>query len=169
MPTEPLQKKGKTLEQKQQGIPKKQGKEGQGNFSGSQKRWRQTVATINPPIVDTGPVRKFSFDPGSHTDLETKHEAWGRGNVGGILRDNLGEDACESKIATRQWGVNFLPRGIKMSRRALWVLRCQTTSKPFLFPALSARSKPTTEFAQPLALFKSPSGGGLTKVGSVTF
>ena len=32
---------------------------------------------------------------------------WGRGNLGGILRDNLGEGNWESKIAARQWGVNF--------------------------------------------------------------
>ena len=32
---------------------------------------------------------------------------WGRGNLGGILRDNLGEGHCESKIAARQWGVNL--------------------------------------------------------------
>ena len=32
---------------------------------------------------------------------------WGRGNLGGILGDNLGEGNCESKIAARQWGVNF--------------------------------------------------------------
>ena len=31
---------------------------------------------------------------------------WGRGNLGGIFRDNLGEGSCESKIAARQWGVN---------------------------------------------------------------
>ena len=31
----------------------------------------------------------------------------GRGNLGGILRDNLGEGKCDSKIAARQWGVNF--------------------------------------------------------------
>ena len=37
-----------------------------------------------------------------------------------ILRDDLGEGNCESKIAARRWGVNFLPRGIKMPRRALW-------------------------------------------------
>ena len=34
---------------------------------------------------------------------------WGRGNLGGILRDNLGEGNCESKVAARQWGVNFCP------------------------------------------------------------
>ena len=27
--------------------------------------------------------------------------------LGGILRHNLGEVHCESKIAARQWGVNF--------------------------------------------------------------
>ena len=32
---------------------------------------------------------------------------WGRGNFGGILRDNLGKGNWESKIAARQWGVNF--------------------------------------------------------------
>ena len=32
---------------------------------------------------------------------------WGRGNLGGILRDNLGEGNCEAKIAARQRGVNF--------------------------------------------------------------
>ena len=31
----------------------------------------------------------------------------GRGKLGGILRVNLGEGNCESKIAARQWGVNF--------------------------------------------------------------
>ena len=45
----------------------------------------------------------------------------GKGNLGGILRDNLGEGNCESKIAGRQWGSQFLLRGIKMPRRALWV------------------------------------------------
>ena len=35
-------------------------------------------------------------------------------NSGCILRDNLGEGNCESKIAARQW--------IKMSRKALWVV-----------------------------------------------
>ena len=32
---------------------------------------------------------------------------WGRGNLVGILRDNLGKCNCESKIAARQWGVNL--------------------------------------------------------------
>ena len=27
--------------------------------------------------------------------------------MGGILRDNLGEGHCESRISARQWGVNF--------------------------------------------------------------
>ena len=31
----------------------------------------------------------------------------GRGNLGGILRDNLCEGNCASKIAARQWGVKF--------------------------------------------------------------
>ena len=32
---------------------------------------------------------------------------WGRGTLGGILRDNLGEGIWESKIVARQWGVDF--------------------------------------------------------------
>ena len=28
------------------------------------------VAAINPPIDDTDPIRKFSIDPGSHTDWQ---------------------------------------------------------------------------------------------------
>ena len=31
----------------------------------------------------------------------------GRVNLGGILRDDLGEGNCESKTAARQWGANF--------------------------------------------------------------
>ena len=30
------------------------------------------VAAIDPPIDDTDPIRKFSIDPGSHTDLQTR-------------------------------------------------------------------------------------------------
>ena len=32
------------------------------------------VAAINPPIDDTDPIRKFSVDPGSHTDLQNPAE-----------------------------------------------------------------------------------------------
>ena len=44
----------------------------------------------------------------------------GRGNLGGIVRDNSCEGNCGSKIAARQSAVGsqFLPRDIK---RALWV------------------------------------------------
>ena len=45
----------------------------------------------------------------------------------GILRGNLGEGNCGSKIAARQWGVNFWPRGIKMSRKALWEIERSRT------------------------------------------
>ena len=39
--------------------------------SGNRKWWRQDrVAAINPPIDDTDPIRKYSIDPGSHTDLQ---------------------------------------------------------------------------------------------------
>ena len=33
----------------------------------------------------------------------------------------MGEGNCEAKIASRQWGRQFLPRDIKLCRRALWV------------------------------------------------
>ena len=39
--------------------------------------------------------------------LKKKPLLWVRGNLGGILSDTLGEGNCESKIAARQWGVNF--------------------------------------------------------------
>ena len=32
------------------------------------------VAAINPPIDDTDPIRKFSIDPGSHTDWQKQAE-----------------------------------------------------------------------------------------------
>ena len=32
------------------------------------------VAAINPPIDDTDPIRKFSIDPGSRTDLQNPAE-----------------------------------------------------------------------------------------------
>ena len=32
------------------------------------------VAGINPPIDDTDPIRKFSIDPGSHTDWQNPAE-----------------------------------------------------------------------------------------------
>ena len=43
---------------------------------------------------------------------------WGRGTLGGHLRDNLDKGNCESKIAARQWGVNFCREA------SLWVA-CQ--------------------------------------------
>ena len=48
------------------------------------------------------PHRGGNFERGKKSPL-----LWGRGNLGGILRDNLGEVNCESKIAAGQLGVNF--------------------------------------------------------------
>ena len=42
--------------------------------------------------------------------------------MGGILRDNLGEGNCESKIAARQWGVNFRREASRCLAGALWVV-----------------------------------------------
>ena len=40
--------------------------------SGNRKRWRQTGSPIKPPIDDADPIRKFSIDPRSYTDLQEK-------------------------------------------------------------------------------------------------
>ena len=42
-----------------------------------------------------------------------------RGYLGGILRDSLGEGNCKSKIAARQWGVNFAARHSDASQGSL--------------------------------------------------
>ena len=36
-----------------------------------------------------------------------------RSNWGGVVRDNLGEGNCESKIAAREWGVNFCREALR--------------------------------------------------------
>ena len=41
----------------------------------------------------------------------------GRGSLGGILRGNLGEGNCESKLAARQWGVNFCREALRCLAR----------------------------------------------------
>ena len=43
---------------------------------------------------------------------ETPLSGW-RGDVGGIVRENLCEGICESKIAARQWGVNFCREALR--------------------------------------------------------
>ena len=42
------------------------------------------VAAINPPIDDTDPIRKFSIDPGSHTDWQKQGESLQKGSRYGI-------------------------------------------------------------------------------------
>ena len=39
---------------------------------------------------------------------------WARDSFGGILGNNLGEGNCESKIVSRQWGVN--PKGPNLEK-----------------------------------------------------
>ena len=59
------------------------------------------------------PHRGGNFERGQNALL-----LWARDRYfGSILGDNLGEGNCESKIAV---GSQFLPRDIKVSRRALW-------------------------------------------------
>ena len=38
------------------------------------------VTAINPPIDATDPIRKFSIDPGSHTDSQTKQNSLQKGS-----------------------------------------------------------------------------------------
>ena len=51
--------------------------------------------------------RAFSIIAGAILKEEKSLLLWGRGDLRGILRDDLGEGDCESKIAARQWRVNF--------------------------------------------------------------
>ena len=63
------------------------------------------LARPGPILVPSVPARIGSGR--AETDFLATSDSWQRGNFGGILRDNLGEGNCESKIAARQWGVNF--------------------------------------------------------------
>ena len=64
---------------------------------------------------------------------EEWHLLWGKGNLGGILRDNLGEGDCESKIAARQWGVNLLvcqDLGFFLAKYSAEKTKCIDVSQP---------------------------------------
>ena len=61
--------------------------------------------------------------------------------MGGILRDNLAEGNCESKIAARQWGVNFCreasrclagPSGLVLLKRGGQALPWRASPEPGL-------------------------------------
>ena len=68
---------------------------------------------------------------------------WGRGNLGGILRDNVGEGNLRVKNCRETVGSQFLPRGIKMPRRALWVWVAMIVSQyPAIPGPLVANSEP---------------------------
>ena len=64
------------------------------------KNCRETIFAAQLPR--NYPHRGGKFERGKKSPL-----LWGRGNLRGILRDSLGQDNCESKIAAGQWGVNF--------------------------------------------------------------
>ena len=60
---------------------------------------------------------------------ETFPLLWGRGSLGGHLRENLDEGNRESKIAARQWGVKFCREASKcLARRSgkdiPWCFEC---------------------------------------------
>ena len=63
------------------------------------KNCRETIFAARLPR--NYPHRGGNFERGNCPRLG------GRRNLGGILRGNLGEGNCESKIAARQWGVKF--------------------------------------------------------------
>ena len=62
------------------------------------------------------PSPRGNFERGKKCPL-----LWGRGNLGGILRDCLSEGNWESKIAARQWGVNFAARHQDVSQGPLGI------------------------------------------------
>ena len=67
------------------------------------KNCRETIFAAQLPRNLIYPHRRANFERRKKRALSCGGEAiWG-----GILRDNLGEGNCESKIAARQWGVNF--------------------------------------------------------------
>ena len=76
------------------------------------KNCRETIFAAQLPRND--PHRGGNFERGKKSPL-----LWGRGNLGDILRDNLGEGNCKSKIAARQWGVNFAARHQDVSQGPL--------------------------------------------------
>ena len=78
------------------------------------KNCRETIFFF--PLSRNYPHCGSNFESGKQPSLA------GERQLGCILGDKLGEGNCESEIVSRQWGNNFLPRDIKMSRRALWAI-----------------------------------------------
>ena len=88
---------------------------------------------------------------------------WVKDSLGGILGDNLGEGNCESKNCLETMGRQFLPRDIKMSRRAsgkvsgrnwrvvswreVWLTRARWLAGSFACP------RPIPTLPTPLLLF----------------
>ena len=57
--------------------------------------------------------RATTLTAGVSLKEEKKPSLVGERPFGGYLRDNLGEGNCESKIAARQWGVNFCREALR--------------------------------------------------------
>ena len=74
------------------------------------------VAAINPPIDNTEePIRKFSIDPGSHTDLQNPAELTPKGKaiVGPIRNLSIGPiSSIWTRLRTPFWRTPF-PRLLK--------------------------------------------------------
>ena len=90
------------------------------------KNCRETICVSQLP-------RNYSHRGGNLERRKKKPLLWGRGNLGGILRDNLGEGNCESKIAARQWGVNFCREASRCLARLSGHFRRDLLSSKYLW------------------------------------
>ena len=76
----------------------------------------------------------ITLTAGGTFERRKKPLLWGRGNLGGILRDNLGEGNCKSKIAARQWGVSFCREASRcLAGPSGWVLGGGRGNADFIF------------------------------------
>ena len=92
------------------------------------------VAAVNPPIDDTDPIRKFSIDPGSHTDWQKQAKSLQKGSRYGIsvstphhryghrIADALFETPgrCPKSLRTKKFVFNFWPLCVCVSLLPNW-------------------------------------------------
>ena len=74
---------------------------------GTQRSWRDISMPRGKNCGETICAAQVPSPRGQFSKRTKNPLLWGRGNLGGILRDNLGEGNYESKIAARHWGINF--------------------------------------------------------------
>ena len=83
------------------------------------------VVAINPPIDDTGPIRKFSADPGSRTDLQNPAKVSPRGKpIRNFIRSGKlqNESSRISRYFVPSFAPNFAPNFPRIFR-GLFALR----------------------------------------------